>query len=177
MMTTTRKIAFILSLLFIATFTASPVRAAGGGNGIGFNNNGRQRILNRVQQNVIISDEEWSVIEPKLWRIVTLQAALGGDQLNRSANQLLRMINNGQTTVTIDPALTALATDLHQKETDLAAAVADPNTNDSQILIKLRDYRASRDKLNDSLKLARADLTRILTLRQEALLFLSGFLD
>jgi hypothetical protein len=155
----------------------------GGFGGGGFRGNGggfspRQMILGRVQQSVIITDEEWTIIGPKLWRVVSLQSIISAHDLNFAANTVRRMRtqqNNAQLELDVDVA--ALSAEMIQRESDLMSAIYDINHNDTQIEIKLRDYRFTRDRAKALLKIAEADLQRVLTLRQEGILLLDGFME
>src|SRR5262245_47430364 len=92
----------------IACAAAMPARAqnfGGGGGGGGLGNiqfdptQIRSALLGRVQYQVEFTDEEWSVIEPKLWRIVGLQAQSGSGgigQLSRLARGRGRGGGGGQ---------------------------------------------------------------------------------
>jgi len=180
----------------MAAFAAGGVALAGGGfgggpgggfggggfGGGGFGGGGRnfsirQSLLGREQTNVIITDEEWTVIEPKLWRVVTLQALAGPAAPNYAAQTVQRMLGNNTAQLGLDADVQILATDILQRENDLMTAIYDPNFSETTIEIKLRDYRNSRDKVRAALKLAEADLQRVLTLRQEAILLDDGFLQ
>jgi hypothetical protein len=134
-------------------------------------------LLGREQTNVIVPDEEWTVIEPKLWRVVTLQAIAGPTAPNYAATTVRRMLANNAAQVGLDADVQVLVNDVVQREGELMTAIYDPNPSDTQIEIKLRDYRISRDKVRAALKIAEADLQRVLTLRQEAVLIDDGFME
>lgn len=139
----------------------------------------RQAVLGRVQTSVGFSDEEWSAVEPKLWRVVTIQADTGtgaasmlrnlggrGGRGGAGVSTLLAQIfNNGK------PSVVAA------KSQELQAAIDDPNSTSQVIALKLAEYRDAVARAKTQLLAAQADLQSLLTLRQEALLMQMGFLD
>ncbi|HEY4328532.1 MAG TPA: hypothetical protein VGN88_02260 [Phycisphaerae bacterium] len=158
----------------------------GGANG-GFQINIRQIVLGRIQDTISSPDDEWSVIEPKLWKVVSLQIASGSGQIGQLAGALRRGRGGGAggggfdlnavIAQQTDPQIAQLGTDLQTKQNELSDAADDPQSGDGQLQARLDEYRAAKQKLDDALAQAQKDLQSVLTLRQEALLMEQGFLD
>jgi Spy/CpxP family protein refolding chaperone len=174
----------------------------GGGNG-GNNGGGRrggnggnfdpaqfqQRMNERLKEALKATDEEWAVIQPLLDKVTTKQreartggfggSMMGGgrrggnggpggnnaDQANTNNNN-----NNGGNRPNrggaASPEADALRTTL---ENDNASA--------DEIKTKLAALRDSRKKAQAELEQARADLEKVLTVKQEATLVLMGMLE
>ncbi len=86
----------------------------GGGFGGGFGGRGgginiEQAILAREQQNVIAPDEEWAIIQPKLWRVVALQAMESPTPPNFAATAVRRIYAQNPGQLQLDSAIAALA--------------------------------------------------------------------
>jgi len=151
----------------------------GGGAGGGAINTDRirQALLARVQNQVEFTDEEWSVVEPKLWKVVGLQAQTGqgtlGQLVSRArggggldVNSLIsQALNNGNPL----PVL--------QLQQELQDLVDDPNTPLNLIEAKLQQYRAVMAQAKAQLEAAQEDLQSVLTLRQEEALLELGYLE
>ena len=123
------------------------------GQGGGFNIDPtviRQRLLGNIQTQVGFTDEEWSVVEPKLWKIVGLQAetgtgaigglagqarGLGGGRGGRGGFQvntlLSQIFNNGQ------------PSQVTTKMTELQAVLDRDDSTPMEIKNKLEEYRAA----------------------------------
>jgi len=141
----------------------------------------RQMFLGRMQEQVGFTDEEWAVVEPKLWRVLGLQVDAGTGTLGSmvgglrggrgggggfNINAMISQIfNNG----TPSPAMT--------KREELSTMLNDPDSTPAAFRVKLEEYRAAVKKVKEQLTAAQADLQSVLTVRQEATLMQLGFLD
>ena len=145
----------------------------------------RQGIMGRMQPQLGFTDEEWIVIEPKLWKLIGLTvdanaSALGnfgrgggggaggggrGGAGGGLGNILAQIFNNGQ------PSAVATRRDAMQKAIDTL------DTTPQQFRLLLSEYRTAVAKARDQLQLAQRDLQNVLTVRQEAVLLGLGLLD
>jgi hypothetical protein len=176
-----RKAVVVLAAFALMAGVSLPAAAQGGGGG-GRNINPaqiRQALLGQVQAQVGFTDDEWAIVEPKLWRVAALQvdsasgplgSMLGGARGGRGGGFNLNMIisqvfNNGQPS----PAMT--------RQQELQALVNDPGATPQAFRVKLEEYRTAIKKVKADLVLAQADLQSVLTVRQEAALMQIGFLE
>jgi hypothetical protein len=163
--------------------TAAPVHAQGMGRG--FNpSQMRQAITGRIQEQVGFTDEEWAIVEPKIWRVLGLQIDSGTGPLGSMVGQfrgrggggagggrgnvntfISQIFNNGNPS----PAMT--------KRQELETLVEDPDTAPNVFRVKLEEYRTAVKKVKEELTAAQADLQSVLTVRQEAELLQMGFLE
>jgi hypothetical protein len=179
-----RQIVWTLGALVLAVSTSLPARAQGMG---GFNIDPvqiRQMVLGRFQEQIGFTDEEWKVVEPKLWRVLALQVESGSGTLGGMVGNarglarggagrggfnmnaiIAQVFNNGQPSVAI------------QKQQELQALIDDPGATPQAFRVKLEEYRAAVRKVKEQLLEAQTNLQGVLTLRQEATLMQMGFLD
>jgi len=114
----------------------------------------RSRAIEDLQRQLEVSDQEWSVIKPRLevvYNLVHPQFARGrnpraANPVDRSRGELRETLNN-------------------------------KNAPADQIKAKLTAFRSAQEQNRQELAKARQNLLQILTLRQEALLVLNGLLD
>jgi hypothetical protein len=109
------------------------------------------RASNSLQGVLNATDEEWSVLNPRIQRVVELTTDLG--------------INNSGINIRLNqmgPASLA--------RNELYMLLSDPGTTEDQIAAKLGAYRAACQKVRTDLAGARTDLVNVLTLRQESIL-------
>ena len=127
----------------------------------------RQRMAERLKTALKVNDEEWSVLQPLIEKVMTKprdsfggrgfgRRGPGGDQ-GSQANRPDRGTN---------PEADALR-----------AALESESTSSADIKAKLEAVREARKKTNAELEQAREDLRKVLTQRQEATLVLMGILQ
>ena len=114
------------------------------------------RMLERYKEDLGSTDEEWKVIEPLLKKTLEarMQAQMGG------------FFRRGGPSQTVNPEVEALDKALESKDTP-----------SDEIKTKLAAYRDAQKKKDDALQKTRDELRKVLTIRQEAQLVLSGVLD
>ena len=173
-----------------ATTPPPPPPNNGGGPGGGGNfNNFRQQMNDRLKAMLKATDDEWTVIQPLLEKVQTAQRAtmtgrggFGGGGGRRGGGGGGQgggpggggpggggpggggggRFGGGQQS----PEATALST-----------ALASDSTSPDDIKAKLQALRDARKKAQGDLDAARADLEKVLTLRQEATLVQMGVLE
>jgi Spy/CpxP family protein refolding chaperone len=141
-------------------------RGAGGGGGRGAGGGGGMGMGRGVtQESLGATDAEWKVLEPKVTKVQTL-------------NGQLMMGGRGGRGRGAPDAAPAAETDLQKAQTALRALVAPDNTTAKaeDITKALTALRAAREKAEGELTAAQADLKKVVTPKQEALLVLAGLL-
>ncbi len=115
----------------------------------------RQGMLDRIKEQLGATDQEWTVLSPRVEKVMELQQAQrpgfgfrGGDQSNAI------------------PEAEALR-----------KAIDDKGTSAEALQKKMEAYRTAKKKLTADLEAARGQLREVLTARQEAALVLEGILD
>lgn len=181
------------------TGTATPATApaAGGGGG---NPNFYQRMNDRLKTALQASDDEWAIIQPLLEKVQTAQRATmagrfggfgggrrggfggngggnggnGGGYGGNGGGNGPNGGNGGQGGGTQGNRPARF--DSPEAEA-LRTALASDSTSPDEIKAKLQALRDARKKAAGDLEQARQDLTKVLTLRQEATLVQMGILD
>ncbi|RME95946.1 MAG: hypothetical protein D6766_01925 [Verrucomicrobia bacterium] len=133
----------------------------------------RQRIMERIQENLGATDEEWKVIEPLLTDVMEKQRAVTGSRMG-GLGMFFRPPGGGpggdrggrgsRFGRPQDPAVAALQEAIEKK----APA--------SELKAKIAAVREAREKARKELEAAQEKLRAVLTLEQEAKLTLAGLL-
>ncbi len=150
----------------------------------------RQRMNERFKTALKASDDEWSVIEPLLsnvqdktrdvmmsrFRGMMGRGGPGGPGGGRRGGD-----NNAAAAPAGAPANARPRREgpppASAEATALESALQDDNTSVNDIKTRLAALRAERTKANADLESARADLKKVLNMRQEAVLVLAGMLE
>lgn len=140
----------------------------GGGGGGGRMGGGRGGFGMVTQDSLGATAEEWKVLEPKVTKVQTLNMQISG----RGGMRGMRGADTGAAApaeTEIQKARTAL--------NDLVGANATGTPTADQITKALTAFRAARLKAQAELTTAQADLKKVVTPKQEALLVLAGLLE
>ena len=157
-----------------APATTSGSTANGGGGG---RQNWQQMMADRVKTALKASDDEWAVIQPLLQKVADMQRAtrggmgFGGPGGGRRGGGGGGGGNGGGDAPTPPPTATGDAS------AALRTALDSDATSNDDIKAKLQALRDARKKAQADLDAARADLQKVLTLRQEAVLVNMGILE
>lgn len=119
-----------------------------------FNRNRGKLMALQYKDQLEVGDAEWSVIEPKLVRVLLLMREERGDDV--AFNQPSRIA---------------------QAQDDLTATLRNQVANNADIQRKLGAFHDAKSKVAKELEQARAELVEMLTVRQEAVLVKSGVLE
>ena len=115
----------------------------------------RQQAVEDLKEQLGLSDQEWSVIKPRLQAVYNLvhpaTPMRGGNEPPK--------------------------TELEQRSRELRELLREDASGADQIKAKLTAFRAAREKANQQLAGARQSLRQVMNLRQEAVLVLNGLLD
>ena len=135
-----------------------------GGGGFG-GGGGRMTVADTIRQQVAFTDDEWTVIQPRLQRVLDAETSLGLIT-NRTFG---RNFGGGQPVAQADPVQIA--------QQELSVTLQDQFSNADAITVKLKAVRDARAKVKEALAAAQEDLKKVLTIRQEAMLVNMGYLE
>ncbi|MCD6339720.1 MAG: hypothetical protein J7M29_10125 [Verrucomicrobia bacterium] len=122
----------------------------------------RQRMMDRLRQQLNASEQEWQVIQPLLQNVMEKQRAARFGGIAMMFGRRPGSRGGAQVPAEIR---------------ELRDALENPNTPADTLKAKLDAYRKLRQKQDQELKAARDKLRQVLTLRQEAQLVMMGILD
>jgi hypothetical protein len=160
-------------MLAAPSFTFAQNRGQNGGGGGNFDPAAfRERMLNDIKDRLGATPEEWTVLQPKVDKVMTAQrnamgGRMGGFGRGRGGNN--GGGGNRPNPFGDSPASTAAK--------DLGDALDNKDTPPEQIATKLKALRDARAKAKTELEAAQKDLQGVLTPRQEAVLVANGMLD
>jgi hypothetical protein len=164
-------------------------RGQGGGGGGNFDPaQMRQRMMDRMKEQLGADDAAWKVLEPRLTKVMEANRAAGGGMRgmmgmmggmrgqrgqggpggadNGGAPAQRRGSGPGGEQTAVDKAMT-----------DLRTTLENSSASPEDIKAKLTAVRQAREKAKADLATAQADLKKILTVRQEAVLVEMGQLE
>ncbi len=137
----------------------------------------RARMEDRIKTSLKVKDDEWTVLQPLIEKVTSKQrdamsGRFGGFGSRGGSPGGDRGGNGGTsgTTTTSDRPGTA-------ESTALRDALEKDSTSAEDIKAKLNAVREFRKKATAELAAARADLQKVVSLRQEAVLFSMGILE
>lgn len=127
----------------------------------------QERMSQMMKERMGATDEEWTVIRPRLEEVMTLSRNAGGMQgmFGRGRGD-----RGGQSAQTPTDPVQAAVDDL-QKTLDKEAPTA------AEIKAKLAALRGAREKNKQQLVIAQQKLKEVLTVKQEAILVMMGMLE
>ncbi len=143
------------------------------GRGGGFDRAAMQeRMLGMMKERIGATDEEWTIIQPRLSEVMTLSQ--GG------ARGMMRMFGRGRRGRGDRPQEqnAQTSTDPVEKAADELQQTLDkeaPST--AEIKAKLQALRGAKEKNKQKLAAAQQKLREVLTLKQEAMLVMMGMLE
>lgn len=155
---------------------------AGGGGGQGRGNRDpaqqRQRMMDRMKEQMGATDEEWKALEPRIQKVMEAQRdarqggfnGFGGGGRGGRGGQ-------GGGGVAAPPADDANASPVRTARQAVRAAIDDSNTSPQDLAAKLKAYRDARDQAREKLTQAQKDLKELLSQKQEAVLLMSGMIE
>jgi hypothetical protein len=125
----------------------------------------RERMMNRIKEQLGTNDDEWKVLQPKLEKVMTVQresrggGGFGGGRRGGGGG-------DDQPTTPVGIASAELRKTIENKD-----APAD------EIAKKLTALREAREKAKANLTAAQKELKEVLTARQEAVLVTMGMME
>ncbi|MCS1406874.1 MAG: hypothetical protein M2R45_00029 [Verrucomicrobia subdivision 3 bacterium] len=134
------------------------------------------RMTERIQETLEVSDDEWTVLKPLIVRVIEQQFANRGNRFAGFGGGRGRGGNDGNRERGNRGERGERGGDNNNSSTvNLREAIK--SGNDDKIKSELAAYRAAQKKRADELKKVRNDLRQVLTFKQEANLVLMGLLD
>lgn len=134
----------------------------------------RQRMNERLKEQLKVSDEEWQALQPLIEKVQRLNmqvrmSAFGGMFGRGPGGPGGRGGFAGMMDTESSPVF--------QRASELRELLDDEGADASRIKSKLEAYRQARKALQEELAKAQEELRSVLTVRQEAVLVLMGLLD
>ncbi len=160
-----------------------PGGGGGGGGRGGFGGPGnfdpaqmRQRMNERMMQQLGVTEEEWKVIEPLYTKVTDLQRSTRGrggfgmrggfgGRGGRNRGGMGAQDQNAEPTA------------LEKAQQELSTLLENDSATPEQIKAKLATLRKERDKVHQELVQAQENLRKVLSVKQEAQLVLMGTLE
>jgi hypothetical protein len=138
----------------------------------------RQRMMDRIKEQLAPTDDEWKVLQPKIEAAQkqAMQSRMGGMGFGGRRGGGGGGGGNAPATAG-DPAAAQPKTDLQTKADALRTLVENKDSDPKAIAEKVKDLRDAREKAKADLKKSQDELREIVTPRQEAQLILLGILD
>ena len=127
----------------------------------------RQAYLERMKETLGATDEEWTVLAPRVEKVQSLSTQLGSGAFG---GRRRRPQSEG------DQPERELS-DVEKATNALRETLDNQDATAEDIAKKLADLREAREKVKQELAAAQDELREILTARQEAQLVLMGLLD
>lgn len=139
----------------------------------------RQRMSDRMKTTLGVSDEEWTVLQPRIEKVTTLQreGRAGGMMGMMGGRGRGRGGPGGPEGEARPAAPEGPQSAVAKASTELRTALADESASPETIKSKLDAYRAARKKNQEELSQAQSDLRELLNAKQEAHLVMMGLLD
>jgi hypothetical protein len=135
----------------------------------------RQRMMERMQEQLGVNAEEWQAVQPLLENVMTAQRNMGAGMGRFGMMRGRRRDRGGEPG---GPGRAGPGGREPMPEVEaLQAALDNEDTPAPELKEKLDALRAVRKKNEVALKEARDELRKVLSVRQEALLVLRGILD
>lgn len=134
--------------------------------------NMQKMMVQPVKEQLGFSDTEWQIIEPRLLKVISLNSQTRGNTFGMGmmtgfgGMQSFGMTQHTQDLSPVDKALQ-----------DLRSTLDKSNVSATEIKEKLSALRKAREKAQQDLTAAQAELKKLLTTKQEAELILMGYLQ
>lgn len=125
---------------------------------------GQSAAMGNIRRQLIVTDEEWAVLLPKVEKVVAAMSDVG--VLTQGQPGGAGMMMGGP----------APSMDINKAAKKLKDALKDPGSTPATIKECLEGYREIRDLAKKRLSTARDDLQGVATIRQEAILMKIGIL-
>lgn len=174
-----------LGFLWIGQAVSQQAGDQGGGGGRGGRggNRGnfdpaqmRQRMLDNIKETLGASDEEWTVLSPKVEKVMTLsfESRFGGmGMMGRGGRRGQGGADGGPTS---RPSMMPQS-DTQKAAQALSTVLEDKSASASSIKSALQNLRDAKAKSKAELAQAQKELQEVLTVRQEAQLVSMGLLE
>lgn len=182
-------IALLLGIIVSVGFAAEESRRGQGGPGGGQRRQGdprqrgerggfdreamQERIMAMMQERMGVSNEEWTVIKPRLSKVMKLSMDASGMRGMFGRGRGGRGGDRGQQR----PETDAQSSGVQKASADLQETLEKEAPTAAEIKAKLTALRGAREKAKQELVTSQKKLREVLTLKQEAQLVMMGLLD
>jgi hypothetical protein len=127
---------------------------------------------------MVTNDDEWSVIAPRLLKVVQLRSDSSTDDVSRMVSSFASRFGGGAGgRAGAGGGLANLLGTQPDPAADALRAALEGNGSVAQIKAALANYRAVKQQKQAEMAKAQAALKEVLTVRQEATLTLAGYLE
>lgn len=127
------------------------------------------RMLEMMKDRIGATDEEWTVISPRLSEVMTLSQSARGGQMRGMMGGRGRDRGQQPETVSTDP--------VEKASQELQQTLDKEAPSNTEIQNKLLALRGAREQAKQKLAAAQQKLREVLSVKQEAQLVLMGMLD
>jgi hypothetical protein len=134
----------------------------------------REEMMNRFKEDLGAKDDEWTVLQPKLEKVMNAQR---DSMMSRFGGFGGRGRGSDRGDRGGDRGGDQNASPVTQASRELRDALENKETPNDQIVAKLKALRDARAKVKADLEAAQKDLQSVVTPRQEAVLVSRGMLD
>ena len=136
------------------------------------------RMSGRIKEVLEMSDEEWTVIGPKLINVVTLSTQSTSSNMGRMMGMFMSGRGDTNQRTQRQPfAGRGEPGPIATVQAELQKLLEDKEAPASEIKRKIIELREAKEEAEQKLTTARNELRELLTVRQEALLIAMGYLD
>ena len=132
--------------------------------------------LANIKQQLNATDEEWTVLMPRIERVLTAMADVQQNAAEAAGNRFGGGGGAANVPVGAAGAPAAVETPIAKAWRELQAAVQDDQTTEEEVAAKLKAWRELHEAARLELDGAQKDLVQFVTLRQEAVLMRIGVL-
>lgn len=134
----------------------------------------RERMMNRMKEEMGATDDEWKVLVPKLEKVMAAQRETrGGFGFGGFGGRGGPGGDRGGDRAASDQPVSKV----QQAQRDLRTVLDNKDASADEISKKLAAFREARDKARAELQAAQKALKEVVTQRQEAQLVMNGLLD
>ncbi len=133
----------------------------------------QERMMQGLQDQLDMSDAEMTAIKPRITKVMELRQELRGSMFRGMMGGMMR----GRGGDRGGRQNTANLTGLPKIQSELSALIEKDGVKAAQIKAKLTEYRKAREKIQQNLAAAQANLLKVLTVKQEALMVMRGYCD
>ncbi|HEX2972743.1 MAG TPA: hypothetical protein VHP11_10445 [Tepidisphaeraceae bacterium] len=140
----------------------------------------RQRMFDRMKEQLGATDDEWKVLQPKIEKVMSAQRegrGAGGMMGFMGGMGGNRRPGGDRPGADRPSADRQPETAVGKANQDLRAALENKDTSADEIAKKLQALRDAREQAKQNLLTAQKELKELLSQRQEATLVMSGMLD
>jgi Spy/CpxP family protein refolding chaperone len=164
---------------FAASMAFAQAPAAPGGPGGGGGGRPRFNPMDNVKQQLAVTEDEWTVLQPKVQKVMDLSRELMSARFGGMRGRGGRGGPGGPGGEVAAPGAPAAqpASDVAEKTTALRTALDNKDADPKDIAQKVAALRDARERVKAELVKAQGELKELLTPRQEAQLVLMGILD